>query len=116
MSGKELKDILAAEGINLSELARLLGFANDQILHSALKAEDVKSGLIEAIAKVTNKSIGFFYKDSLGVLAVDRSVAVSGDGNSVTNISERFISLLEKKDEQMDHLLTVIDRLTLKTE
>lgn len=110
MSGKELKEILAAEGINLSELARLLGFANDQRLHSALKAEDVKSGLIESIARVTNKSIGFFYKDSLGALAMDNGVAVSGDENSITTISERFISLLEKKDEQMDRLLSLLEK------
>lgn len=110
MSGKELKEILAAEGINLSELARDLGYANDQRLHSALKAEDVKSGLIEAIARVTNKSIGFFYKERLGTLAVDNSVAVSGDGNLITTISERFISLLEKKDEQMDRLLSMLEK------
>lgn len=110
MSGKELKEILAAEGINLSELARLLGFANDQRLHSALKAEDVKSGLIESIARVTNKSIGFFYKDMLGAVAMDNGVAVSGDGNSITTISERFISLLEKKDEQMDRLLSLLEK------
>lgn len=59
MSGKELKKILAAEGINLSELAHMLGFANDQRLHSALKAEDVKSGLIELIARATNISERF---------------------------------------------------------
>lgn len=110
MSGKELKEILGAEGINLSELARDLGFANDQRLHSALKAEDVKSGLIESIARVTNKSIGFFYKDKLGALAMDNGVAVSGDGNSITTISERFISLLEKKDEQMDRLLSLLEK------
>lgn len=109
MSGKELKGILIAEGINLSELARMLGFANDQRLHSALKAEDVKSGLIESIARVTNKSIGFFYKEQLGALAVNKSVAVSGDGNSITTISERFISLLEKKDEQIDRLLSMLE-------
>lgn len=110
MSGKELKDILLAEGITLSELSRLLGYSNDQRLHSALKAEDVKSGLIESIAKVTNKSVCFFYKDRLGALATDNAVAVSGDGNSVTNISERFISLLEKKDEQMDRLLSMLEK------
>lgn len=64
MSGKELKEILAAEGINLSELAKKLGFANDQRLHSALRADDVKSGLIESIAKATNKSVGYFYKET----------------------------------------------------
>lgn len=101
---------MAEDGVNLSELARLLGFANDQRLHSALKADDVKSGLIESIARVTNKSICFFYKDTLGALAMDNGVAVSGDGNSITTISERFISLLEKKDEQMNRLIALLEK------
>lgn len=113
MKGKELKEILKEEGINLSDLAKKLGFDNDQRLHSALKADDVRSGLIEAIAKATNKSVGYFYKDN-NTIASDNSVAVSGTGNSVNSISERFISLLEKKDEQMDKLLVVIDKLTEK--
>lgn len=113
MKGKELKEILKEEGINLSDLAKKLGFDNDQRLHSALKADDVRSGLIEAMAKATNKSVGYFYKDN-NTIASDNSVAVSGTGNSVNSISERFISLLEKKDEQMDKLLVVIDKLTEK--
>lgn len=117
MSGKELKEILREEGVNLADLAKKLGFENDQRLHSALKAEDVKSGLIEAIAKATNKSVVFFYKDISGAIATDNSVAVSGDGNSVNAISERFINLLEakdrqiaQKDEQMDRLLRLLER------
>ena len=35
MSGKELKEILREEGVNLAELAKKLGFDNDQRLHSA---------------------------------------------------------------------------------
>lgn len=97
MSGKELKEILAAEGINLSELARLLGFANDQRLHSALKAEDVKSGLIESIARVTNKSIGFFYKDMIGAVALDNGVAVSGDGNLSRPYQKGLYPYLKRK-------------------
>lgn len=114
MSGKELKEILREEGINLSELARKLGFDSDQRLHSALKADDVKSGLIESIARVTNKSVGFFYKNVPGAIASDNSVAVSGDGNNVNAISERFISLLEKKDEQMDKLLRMLELVSTK--
>lgn len=60
MSRKELKEILREEGINLAELAKKLGFDNDQRLHSALKAEDVKSGLLEAIAKATNRKAFVF--------------------------------------------------------
>lgn len=110
MSGKELKEILTAEGINLSQLARMLGFANDQRLHSALRADDVKSGLIEAIAKATNRNVCFFYGGEIGAIASEHGVAVSGDGNSITTISERFISLLEKKDQQMDRLITMLEK------
>lgn len=108
MNGKELKKILADEGINLSELAKSLGYANDQRLHSALRADDVKSGLIEAIARATNKSICFFYKTE-GVSANGNGVAIAGDGNSISTISERFIGLLEKKDEQMDRLIALLE-------
>lgn len=110
MSGKELKEILVKEGISLAELATQLGFANDQRLHSALKAEDVKSGLIEKIAKATNKTVDFFYKGIPTNMAVQDSVAVQGDNNEVTIISERFISLLEKKDQQMDRLLSMLEK------
>ena len=117
MSGKELKEILREEGINLADLAKRLGFENDQRLHSALKAEDVKSGLIEAIAKATNRSVCFFYRNISGAIATDNNVAVSGDGNSVNAISERFINLLEnkdkqiaKKDEQMDRLIGLLEQ------
>lgn len=109
MTGKRLKEILADEGINLAKLSRSLGFDNDQRLHSALRAEDVKSGLIEQIAKATNKSVCFFYRTAGDSTARDNGIAVLGDGNSVTTLSERFISLLEKKDEQMDRLLTMLE-------
>ncbi|WP_289104611.1 hypothetical protein [uncultured Bacteroides sp.] len=109
MSGKELKEILRAEGINLSELAKKLGYDNDQRLHSALKSDDVKSGLIESIAKAINKNVCFFYPETGAAIATENSVSVSGHGNSINSISEKFISLLEKKDEQMDRLLSIIE-------
>lgn len=60
MKGQKIKEILRAEGITLSEVATLLGFDNDQRLHSALRSDDVKSGLIEDIARVTNKVLASF--------------------------------------------------------
>lgn len=109
MSGKELKEILKKEGINLSELAKRLGFENDQRLHSALKAEDVKSGLVEAIAEATNKSVGFFYENS-----EKNNTLNSVD---VSFITKKYISLLEqkdeqikKKDEQMDRLIGLLEK------
>lgn len=89
----------------------MLGYDGDQRLHSALKSEDVKSGLIEEIARVTNKSVCFFYEEDGSAVASDHSIAVSGDSNQINVISEKFIAaLLEKKDEQIDRLLTIIEK------
>lgn len=64
MTGQELKDKLAADGVILSDLAAALGYANDQRLHSALRAADVKTGLLESIAAALNKSVCYFYGET----------------------------------------------------
>lgn len=111
MSGEEVKEILRQEGVILSELARLLGYDNDQRLHSALRAKDVSSGLLEKIARATNKNVCMFYPDMAKTVANENSIAVSGNDNQISTISEKLIGLLEKKDEQIDRLLTVIEKL-----
>lgn len=102
MTGQKIKDILRSEGITIADVARMLGHNGDQRLHSALKSEDVKSGLIEDIARVTNKSVCYFYEGS--------GNTVSGDSNQINALSEKFIALLEKKDEQMDRLIGIIEK------
>lgn len=111
MKGQKIKDLLTADGIKLTDVAKNLGYDSDQRLHNALRSDDIKSGLIEEIARVTNKSVCYFY-DTIGSYASDGSLAVSGNANQVTNnmISEKFINLLEKKDEQIDRLLTIIEK------
>jgi hypothetical protein len=90
-----------------------------QHLHITLSQQDVKSGLIEDIAKVLKKDVSDFYP-SHNVTHYeinDAPIAVAGDINgnntnvSNNNISERFVDLLEKKDEQIDRLLTIIESL-----
>lgn len=114
MRGEELKEKLKQEGIMLSELARLLGFENDQRLHSALKANDVRSGLIEDIARVLDKNVSWFYPETTKTVASENGIAVSGNENQITVISEKFISLLEKKDEQINRLLNIIEGFNAK--
>ena len=113
MTGQKIKEILAAEGISLAELSRLLGYEGDQRLHNALRSENVKSGLLEDIARVTHKSVCLFYPNENGSYAnaSDSAVAVSGSQNQINTISERFLGLLEKKDEQIDRLLTQIEKM-----
>lgn len=110
MTGQKIKEILKSEGITIADVARMLGYEGDQRLHSALKSEDVKSGLIEDIARVTNKSICSFYEKGGNAIATDNGIAVSGDSNQINALSEKFITLLEKKDEQMDRLIGIIER------
>lgn len=110
MTGQKIKEILKAEGFTLTDIAEKLGYDNDQRLHSALRSDDVKSGLIEEIARVTNKSIGFFY--GMPVIKVnDHGLQDSPEGvYNETEISLRFIGLLEKKDEQLDRMLSLLEK------
>ena len=108
MKGQKIKEILRAEGITLAEVAQLLGSDNDQRLHSALRSDDVKSGLIEDIARVTNKSIGFFY----GLPVVNDHGIMDSDNATYneTEVSLRFIGLLETKDVQINRLLSLLEK------
>lgn len=125
MSGKELKEILAARGINLSELARMLGFANDQRLHSALNAADIKTGFLERIVAVTGIPLSYFYPaasatitNESGELHVrNNSGVVSGTNNgsiSAGQDAQRLVEILveanAKKDQQIDKLIALLTK------
>jgi hypothetical protein len=121
MKGQKIKEILKNEGITLSEVSRLLGFDSDQRLHSALRSDDVKTGLVEDIARVTNKNVCVFYDVPSGsAIASENGTAVAGSGNHINSeigrVTGRFVSLLEKKDEQIDRLISLLERSNLKTE
>ena len=61
MSGKDLKEKLKAAGVNLSELSKMMGYKTDQNLHSVLGAKEMNSSVIERMAEVLGKPIGWFY-------------------------------------------------------
>lgn len=125
MSGKELKEILAARGINLSELARMLGFANDQRLHSALNAADIKTGFLERIVAVTGIPLSYFYpaasatitNESSELHVRNNSGVVSGTNNgsiSAGQDTQRLVEMLveanAKKDQQIDKLIALLSK------
>ena len=125
MSGKELKEILAARGINLSELARMLGFANDQRLHSALNAADIKTGLLERIVAVTGIPLSYFYpaasatitNESSEIHVRNNSGVVSGTNNGSISTGQDTQKLVEmlveanaKKDQQIDKLIALLSK------
>ena len=107
MKGADLKDILRKEGVILSQLAGDLGMSQ-QNLSAAFTRDDVKSGLLEKLARVLNKPIGFFYGEAFG------PVQSVGDNNTqVTQVAGNYLNapdsnileILKMKDEQL--LLTI---------
>lgn len=105
MTGQELKRVLYSLGYNVSEIANLLGWSQPR-LHAALDVADVKTGLLERISNVTGQPLSVFYGGH------SDSVVINGDGNvnnQVNKMSERYIALLEKKDEQIDRLITLLE-------
>lgn len=97
MSGAELKKVLKGMDVNFVELSKQLGFANDQRLHSALRASDVKTGLVERIAQALGCRVSDLYGE--------------GANSSVCRDMERRILELE---EQNRKYWSVIENLTRK--
>ncbi len=111
-----IKEILRKNGITLISVAEKLG-ESSQNLSALLQKDDLRTSLVERISEATGIPIAAFYGEAYSsATASGNSVAVSGDGNSVNAISERFMTLLEnkdrqiaKKDEQIDRLLGLLE-------
>lgn len=112
MSGEELKKKLVDTGISLTKISEMLGKTPQQ-LDQALNAKDVKTGLIEDLSRVLNVDISFFYGAGDKIVAVDNSTAFKGNGNTIGAGAEKYIDLLTKKDEQIDRLLSIIEKMNV---
>lgn len=120
MNGKIVKDKLKRSGIPLSEIASRLGYDNDQRLHSQLKSNDVKTGILEQICSALGVNMSFFYPNEDGKNAIasgDSSVAVahntgsiSAAGSDTAALKER-ITMLEKLLDERERLLDEKERL-----
>lgn len=107
MRGTDLKDLLRKEGIVLSQLAEDLGMSQ-QNLSAAFTRDDVKSGLLEKMARVLNRPIGFFYGETFGPVQ-----SVGSNNSQVTQVAGNYsgapdsnvLEMLKMKDEQL--LLTI---------
>ena len=110
MTGIELKQILRRTGKQLNEIAALINIS-PQALNQVLNSKDVKTGTIESLASALNLNIAEFYGGDT-VTATHNSLAIKGNGNNTNSDNGAFISLLSKKDEQIDRLLTIIETLS----
>lgn len=114
MTGERLKEILFKRKVSQSEIARRLGMSH-QSFNQMLSASDIKSSLLERIAKVLNIPVSSLYgeQDSDGQNAVASgkgSVAVSGNNNDVGNVTIGDASLLQERVRLLERLLEEKER------
>lgn len=101
MKGSELKEILRKEGVILFQLAEDLGMSQ-QNLSAAFTRDDVKSGLLEKIAKSIGRPVGFFYGECPTQTATgNNNTQVAGNSNTVNCPDSAIMELLKIKDEQL---------------
>ena len=102
MTGQHIQDLMKQEGYSVNEMAKMIGKAQ-QVLASALKHDDVRTGLLEDIAKAMGKPLSFFYGETYGpVTQVSGNIGNTATNNSTVNASDdKLLSLLMTKDEQL---------------
>lgn len=63
MTGSEAKKMLKLSGLSLTEIATRMGIT-PQLLCKYLAVQDIKTGVLEQMAKAIGKDITFFYPES----------------------------------------------------
>lgn len=114
MTGKYLQDLIVSEGYSVNKMAELIG-RSQQNLASLLKHEDVRTGLLEDIAKAMGKPLSFFYGEAYGSVTVagnNNATAINNSTATATANDDRLLTLLVNKDEQ----LTMAMRQTSKAQ
>ena len=107
MTGKHLQDLITNEGYSINKMAEMIGKAQPNLL-ALLKHDDVRTGLVEDIAKAMGKPMSFFYGETYGPVTQvsgNNNTQVAGNvaGNDITvgSPDEKLLSLLVAKDEQL---------------
>ena len=105
MTGQHILNLLKQEGYSVNKMAQLIGTSQPNLV-SALKHTDIRTGLLEDIAKAMGKPLSFYYGEAFGPVSVASgeratSVQVGGDATNVaTSADDRLLTLLVSKDEQ----------------
>lgn len=103
MTGKHILNLMTQEGFSISKMAQLIGTSQPN-LSSALKHDDIRTGLLEDIARAMGKPLAFFYGEEFGVVAqVTGSSNACAINNSTATAGndDRLLTLLVNKDEQL---------------
>ena len=103
MTGKHVQNLILSEGYSVNQIAKLIGVAQPNLL-SLLKHNDIRTGLLEDIARAMGKPLAFFYGEEYGVVAQvtgnSNACAINNSTASAGN-DDRLLTLLVNKDEQL---------------
>ena len=114
MTGERVKEILFKCKVSQSEIARQLGMSH-QSFNQMLSASDIKSSLLERIAKVLKVPVSFLYGEKDGdvnssVASGSGSVAVTGNNNVAGNVTIGDTALLQERVKMLEKLLEEKER------
>lgn len=113
MKGSELKEILRKEGVVLMSLAENIGMSQ-QNLSAAFTRDDVKSGLLEKIARSLGKPVGFFYGEASENAPAQQPQSSEASVLDLLKLKDEQLLIAmnqtSKAQEQMDKVLEVFSR------
>lgn len=102
MKGEEVKKKLIKSGYLLKDVAAAMN-ETPQNLNSMLKADDIKTGVLEKIALAINKSLYFFIGD--GDENIGKTIVVPIEA---MDIMKKQADSLARKDDQIDDLILIL--------
>lgn len=103
MTGKHILNLMTQEGFSISKMAQLIGTSQPN-LSSALKHDDIRTGLLEDIARAMGKPLAFFYGEEYGVVAQvtgNSNACAINNSTATAGNDDRLLTLLVNKDEQL---------------
>ena len=111
MTGENVKRILLSKGMKISDVADRLGESLPNT-SAMFKVQDIKTGVLERISSACDIPLSEFYGIApFNIASGDNNTQIAGNGNTVNANVEKLIDSLSKKDEQIDRLLSIIERL-----
>lgn len=109
MSGEELRKVLIDRNIQQKDLAKVLGMSQ-QNFSAIMKVADVKSGVLESIAKAAGLSVAEFYDGSPAPAPANNSYNKDTTINDTQTMTD-LLAMLKAKDEQINRLLALLEKL-----
>ena len=107
----KIKQLCRINNVTQKQLYSAIG-VTDAGMRKMYARNSCEVTLLEKVANFFQVPVSVFFNDSNdGIMATNNSLAINGNGNSANNNTGAFLSLLTKKDEQIDRLLTIIETL-----